>query len=235
MDGVAMPNHCGLERRHYFWRCVMGLLTKVRASASAAASSKKPSGTTWKLEPRHNDSVQLLVDLKSQIKALEAQVKPLAAELTNVASQLYCEHVMSSGMSPETPVKLSTSKNVLTFVQQRRSGKVTDADVDVMRDVVGDDVLDLVYEETSISFNPTILNKEGVFRIVEKHLDAAVRQMLKEGVATSEEVDELMHAETMRTWVPDVQNRGARLCDNADKLGEFYDALGSSCVRYVKT
>lgn len=230
-----MLSHGGSERRHFLGVVVMGLLSKVVSSAKAASAKKKPEGTVWSLPAEmHGDAAQV-VDCGSKIKALEATAKPIRVRLTEWASRQYVKHFCNNGVAPESSMKISAGSTVLTFVQQRRAGAVDDNTIEVMRDVIGDVVDDMVYAETTISFNTAILNLPGMMPLFEKHLDAAVKAALKAGLASAEQLDELLSAETTRTWRPDIQAKAHQLCGGDEqKMVEFFDALGSSCTRYVK-
>jgi len=220
----------------------MGLFAKA-ASKTVVKDTKKKTKTIWGLSGDESVKIGIavheLIAQQAIVKAAEAKMELPKTLVKNYANRQLVAAVASLGVLPETPMVIQNSDGeVVTFVLQDRSSQYAakDEQLDDLRGLLGEDrANDLVGEETTIGFNRVVMSAEGVSEVVERHLEAAVGELVSSGVLTDEQAAELIEVNVARRFKPGTVGRAGMLCGkDTVKVGQFFDALGSSAVRYIK-
>lgn len=221
----------------------MGLFAKAAAKATKETTKVKKKATTWNVgDPEQDEvskSVKELVRLSGEAKALTAKMSLHKQTVHKFANRQFVTQFADNGVLPETPMKVvNADGDSVTFVVQDRSGQysIKDEQVDVMVQLLGEDATnDIVYEENTIRFDRLVMSIEGVAEAVEKALESAVRKLIKDGVLTEENADELIVVDSKRSLRPGTLERAAMVTGkDVIRLGAFLDAAGSQFCRYVK-
>lgn len=223
----------------------MGLFNKAaEKSASKAKSAKPKKSTTWVVGDPEGDAVgkavHELVELTAQAKAIDAKKKLHATIVMKHAKQNHVADFCELGVAPDTPMLIqNTDGEKVTFVVQDRGGQynVKPEQQDALAQLLGQDAAEaLLYTETTLGFDRTILGLPGVSEAVEKALERVVTKLVKEGTVTEDQADELITAKQKTSFVPGTLDRAATIVGrDTTKLAAFLDAMGSSCTRYVKS
>lgn len=221
----------------------MALFQKA-AAKSAAKPTKEKKSTTWVMgsaeeEAKVAKSIHELVKLTAEEKAIEAKKSLHATVVVCAAKERHIRAFCERGAPPETPMQLQNHDGEkVTFVVQDRGGQynIKDDNMDMLRQLLGDDAADeLVYTETTISFNRAIMAIPGVSDAIEKALEAVIQKLVKSEKLSEEQADELIDAKQKTAFKPGTLERAAEICGrNTTKLSQFLDIMGSSCTRYVK-
>jgi hypothetical protein len=98
-----------------------------------------------------------------------------------------------------------------------------------------DGAAECIYEETVFGFSRSVLAKEGVMEILDKHIEAAMTELVESGTLAEELAEELLDVNIKKSYRPGILQRlGLIVGKNASKMRQFCEALGSGCVQYVK-
>lgn len=222
----------------------MSLLSKAKDKAKTAKKSSKPKkNTTWAAGDPDGDkvakSLHELLQIKADMKALEAKKRIHANVVGMYAEGNFVNDFCELGVPPDTPMKVVNSEgDEVTYVVQDRSSQyaIKDEQVEALEQLLGPDAVeDLLYTECTIKFNRTVMAIDGVTEEVDKALTSAVGRMIKKGVLTEDQADELVEVSEKTAFKPGTLDRAAMLVGrNVTRLKAFLDAMGSSCCRYVK-
>jgi hypothetical protein len=222
----------------------MGLFAKATAKSESGVKAGKPKkNTTWVVGDPEGDAVgkaiHLLVELTAQEKAIAAKKKLHATTVLKHAKANHVSDFCELGVPPDTPMIVqNTDGEKVTYVVQDRGGQynVKPEQVDALCQLLGDDAAqDLLYTETTLGFDRTIMGIPGVSEAVEKSLERTVTKLIKDGVLTAEQADELITASQKTSFKPGTLDRAAVIVGrDTTRLAAFLDAMGSSCTRYIK-
>jgi len=221
----------------------MGLFAKAAGKKKEADASPKSKGMNWVVGDPEGDQVAKAVKelsrISGEMKALEAKKKLHGQIVANFASKSFIRDFAIAGVMPDTPMRVvNDDGDQVTYVVQDRGGQyaLKDDQIEAMESILGADaVAELVYEETTIAFNRTVMAIPGVAEAIEKALEKAIAQMVKNEQLSGDLADELIEASVKRALKPGTLDRAAQLTGNDQtRLGAFIDAMGSGCTRYVK-
>ena len=223
----------------------MGLFNKAaEKSAKSAKSSKPKKNTTWVVGDPDGDAVgkavHELVELTAQEKAIAAKKKLHATVVMKHAKESHVRDFCDLGVPPDTPMIVqNTDGEKVTFVVQDRGGQynVKPEQRDALVQLLGADAADdLLFTETTLGFDRTILAIPGVSDAVEKALERTITKLIKDSTLTEDQAEELITAKQKTSFKPGTLDRAATICGrDTTKLAAFLDAMGSSCTRYVKS
>ncbi len=223
----------------------MSLFAKATEKSAAKSSDARPKkNTTWTVGDPEGDSVAKaiheLVDLTAKAKAIEAKKKMAATIVINVAKKNHVRDFAELGVPPDTPMCVQNSDGEkVTFIVADRSGqyKATPDQIGVLEQLLGADVASgLTFTETNIGFDRSILQKPGVSKAIEKALTAVINKLVKAEKLTGDQADALVTATSKTAFKPGTLERAAMICGQDQvKLSGMLEAMGSSCVRYIKT
>lgn len=211
-----------------------------KASATPVVKSKKKA-TAWLVgssaAQQVSQALSLLVELNNQKKALEAKMDLPKRVVSQYAQEKFVDSVAELGVLPETPMQVMNEDGCkATYVVQDRSGgyKVKPEQVEMLGALLGEDAAaDLVCTETSFAFKREATTNPEMMAVIEKHLDKAVKELVKLGLA--EDVLDVLEPETHVTFRPGILDRLGMICGrDSGKLKGVLQALGSAAVRYVK-
>lgn len=221
----------------------MGLFAKAAAKKESAPKAAKKS-TTWAVGDPQGDKVGLsvkeLVRISGEMKALEAKKSLHSQVVSKHANASFIRDFAEAGVMPETPMKVvNADGDSVTFVVQDRGSQyaLKDEQVEALEAVLGEDVVaGLVYDETTIQFNRSVMAVPGVSEALEAALEKAISGLVKKGVLDADAADELVEAKVKRALKPGTLDRAASLVGNDQtRLAAFIDAMGSGCTKYIKT
>lgn len=225
-----------------------GLFAKAKAAAAVPTSTKSKKETVWHVGNPETDalakSVVKLVELDSQVSALNTQMNVHKGILKDHATDQFVGTYVNLGVHPETPMSLMTATGEkVTFVVQDRSSQygVKDDQVAGLTTLLGEDAVnEILYEETSFGFNRAVLAHPGVMEIVEKALESAMRKLTDDSngkaILPQEVAEQLLDVKTKRAFRPDTLDRLTQICGrDTTKVAQFVELMGSSCTRYIKT
>jgi hypothetical protein len=221
----------------------MGLFAKAAEKKSKTAAKPKKN-TTWVVGDPDGDAVgkavHELVELTAQEKAIKAKKNIFANQVANHAKDHHVRDFCDLGVAPDTPMVVQNSDGEkVTFVVQDRGGQynVKEEQQDALAQLLGADAAaDLLFTETTLGFDRTILAIPGVSDVIEGALQRAVTKLIKEKTVTEEQADELITAKVKTSFKPGTLDRAATIVGrDTTKLAAFLDAMGSSCTRYIKT
>jgi hypothetical protein len=219
----------------------MSVFAKAAAKKEKDTATKAKKQTVWLVggDDKVAKAIHELVGLAAQAKAIEAKSKIFKTLVLNHAKDQYYTQYANLGVSPETPMKVQNSEGeAVTFVVQERSQYgVKDESVDALTQILGEEgASELIYEETVFGFNREILAVPGVMEVLGSHIEAAMRDLVESGVLGEDKAGELLDAETKRSFRPGILQRlGLIAGKSAQRIRQICDAMGSSCVQYVKT
>ena len=221
----------------------MGMFTKAVVK-SAVAPARASKSTTWVVGDPAGDvvgkAVHELILLAAVEKTTDAKKKVYQTIVMKHAKSRHVADFCELGVAPDTPMKVQNSDGeAVTFVVQDRGAQydVKPEQREVLSQLLGKDAVDgLLYTETTLGFDRTILGVPGVSEAIEKALEVTVKKLIKDGVLTGEMADELITAKQKTAFKPGTMDRAALLVGrDTTKLAAFLDAMGSSCCRYVKS
>lgn len=223
----------------------MGLFAKAAAKSESGAKTAKPKkNTTWVVGDPDGDAVgkavHQLVELTAQEKAIAAKKKLHATVVLKHAKENHVRDFCDLGVPPDTPMIVQNADGEkVTYVVQDRGGQynVKPEQIDALNQLLGEDAASaLLYTETTLGFDRTILGIPGVSEAVEKALERTVQKLIKDEVLTAEQADELITASQKTSFKPGTLDRAATIVGrDTTKLAALLDAMGSSCTRYIKT
>ena len=223
----------------------MSLFAKATKKSAAKSTDARPKkNTTWVVGDPEGDAVAKavheLVKLNADAKAIEAKKKMAATVVMNVAKKNHVRDFAELGVPPDTPMCVQNSDGEkVTFIVADRSGqyKASPDQVGVLEQLLGADVANgLTFTETKLGFDRDILSKPGVTTAIEKALESAIKKLVKTEKLTEDQAGELITATQKTAFRPGTLERAAMICGQDQvKLSGMLDAMGSSCVRYIKT
>lgn len=211
-----------------------------KASATPAPKSKKKS-TAWLVgsekQQQVSKALSVLVELNSQKKAIEAKMDLPKRVITQYAQDQYVEMYADVGVPPESPMQVVNEEGckVTYVVQDRSSGyKVKEEQIEALAQLLGEDVASgMVCTETTFAFKREATTNPEMMAVIEKHLEKAVKELVKLGLA--EDVLDVLEPETKTTFKPGILDRlGMIVGKDSVKLKGVLQTLGSAAVRYVK-
>lgn len=211
------------------------------ASAKTAARPKK--NTTWVVgDPEGDvvaDAVHQIVELSAKSKANDARMKIAKTVVLKYAKENHISDFCSLGVPPDTPMSVqNTDGEKVSLVVQDRSGQyaVKDEQREALVCLLGaDGAEDLLYTETSIGFDRTVLGIPGVSEAIEGALEKAISSLVKKEVLTGDQADELIVAGQKTSFKPGTMDRAASIVGrDTNRLTQLLDIFGSSCCRFVK-
>ena len=227
----------------------MGLFAKAAAKVQSevGGGKKKKASTTWLVgtkkddaqQQRLHDAVHQLVTLAGEAKTIEAKMKVHKSTVFEYANDRFFQTYAAGECFPETPMQVQNGDGEkVTFVVQDRAGQyaVKDEQIEQLIAILGEDAAKaLVFEETKIGFNRDVLALPGVTEAVEKALERAISKLVAEETITAEQAEALIQADLKRSFRGDIPQRLVQICGtDTTKMAAVVDALGSSCVRYIK-
>lgn len=219
----------------------MGLFD--RAVKTKTASAPKKKNTTWSTGAENkavSNAVHQLVALTAEEKAIKAKMGLYKGLVEKFARENYVQDLANLGVQPPGPLKITNSDGEsVTYVVQDRSSQynVKEEQRDMLVELVGEDeVEDLLYTETTISFDRSIMAIPGVSDAIESYLERCITKLIKEGTLSPEQADELVVAQQKTAFKPGTLDRVVMIVGkSANRVSQFLDAMGSCCVRYIKT
>ncbi|MHC4816875.1 MAG: hypothetical protein ACYTF8_02270 [Planctomycetota bacterium] len=224
---------------------LMGLFDKAKAKTKddAANGGAKRKATRWLCGTENEkvaESVKVMVGLKADMKALQAKEAVHKAIILKFANESFLQSYCDSGIFPDTPMLVqNTDGEKVTFVVQDRSRQyaVKPEQEDELKQILGEDAAeDLIYEETTLSFNRDVLALEGVSEVVEKALERAITKLVKDEVLDEDKAGELVSANVKRSFKPGTLARLGIVCGrDTTRMESVLDAMGSSATRYIKS
>ncbi len=223
----------------------MSIFAKAAKKASTKKSGAKGAPkkqTIWSCGDPSGDivakAVHTVVELKAEVKALEAKMGVHKTLLLKYAKDEYYSDYAVNGVAPETPMKIQNhdGESVTFVVQERNQYGVKDESVDALTQILGEDgAAELVYEETSFGFDRGLLAREGVMEVLGVHIEAAMEALVAAELCTEEEAEDLLDVKVKRSFMPGVLQRLGMIAGrNAGKMRQVCEALGSTCVQYIK-
>lgn len=223
---------------------VMSLLGKAKDKV-VSEPKKKAKGVAWLAGDPNGDavakSVKELVRLSAEQKALDAKMDLHKTVVKKYAHESFIQDFTSTGVLPETPMCVQTSDGEkVTYVVQDRSSqyKVSDDQLDALKQLVGDDAADeLLYEEVKFSFSRDIMSLPGVTEAIDEALTAVVEKLTKgkKPVLNEEQADRLIEVDKRKTFLPGTLDRVPQLVGrDTQRVRQFVEIMGSCCTRYVK-
>lgn len=224
----------------------MSLFAKAaEKSASTKKSASPKKSTTWVVgNSEANQAVAVavheLTELTAQEKAIAAKKKLHKTIVLKHAKQNHIADFCALGVPPETPllVQNQDGEKVSLVVQDRGSQyDVKPEQIEALTQLLGEDATqDLLYTETTLGFDRTIMALPGVSDAVEKALMRTITKLIKEGSLSEEQAGELITAKQKTSFKPGTVQRAATIVGRCTtKLAAFLDAMGSSCTRFIKT
>lgn len=218
----------------------MGLFAKATDKAKLNGEKvAKRKGTPWIVGDQASiqvaGSVHELVGLEAQKKALDAKMEIHKTVVKKYAEGQYIQNYADREVPPDSPMYVQNADGEkVTYVVQDRSGQyqVKDTQQDALRDLLGADAAEnLLYQESTISFNRDVLAHPGVQEAVEKALESALKKL----DIPDELKDSLVDVEVKTAFKPGTFERITQICGkDTAKIKQFLDIAASSCCRYVK-
>ncbi len=216
---------------------------------AAEATKKKSTGpkkskksTTWMVGGGESSekvakSVDELVQLAADRKAIEAKEKVHKANVLKHARGCFFESYASDSVFPETPMLVQNQDGKkVTFVVQDRSSQYQckQEQLEALIQILGEDAArDMVAEEVKFGFQRDAMANPEVQGILEKHLGAAIAELQEAG--TIESFEDVLDVENRTAFKPGTLQRLALICGaDAVKMRQVMDAMGSSAVNYIK-
>ena len=212
-----------------------------KASVVSESSSSK-NQTCWMVGDPEQDkiarAIHELVGLAAQRKAIEAKEKIFKTVVLSHAKENFYQDYAARGVFPETPMKVQNhdGETVTFIVQERNQYPVKDESISALTQILGEDgANELIYKETVFGFNRTILAVDGVMDVLGRHIEAAMAELVDAGVLDQDRADLLLDADEKRSFRPGILQRlGIIAGKSAGKIRQVCDAMGSSCVQYVR-
>lgn len=221
----------------------MGLLSKAVNRVQEPKASKKKA-TTWTVgtDPQQaqlEEAIHQLVTLKGEEKRIEAKMSPYKSLLKRYCEENFVRDFATSGYFPETPMQLvNQAGEKVTYVVQDRTETtaIKEDQVELVRDLLGEDgAARVLCNRTTFNLNPILMGDERVAAVVDKHLTAAVEELVGTEVLKPETADELVEARRFQGFKPGLVERLTEFCGrNTALLQGVLEAMGSACIRYVK-
>lgn len=226
------------------------------AKKAAAAAPKKEKGTVVQL-PKELDTEGKLVGESKLLNdavtaAIEAQVEEKTAKtkgnlaktrLIPFAQSKVVELYAKLGVPPPTPFSLvNHNGESVTYVMADKSQQypLNEEQVELFKSILGEDgAAKVIRDKTVFSFDPDTMEQQAenakdktVLEIVAELVSAA----LANDTRLSDDQKSTLLKSSVKTFLqPNTLDRVAELCGaDVAKIGQFYDAAGSSCTRSIK-
>lgn len=221
------------------------LFGKSKKKATGDAKPKKQ--TLWQVDGQANENaeelarnIDTIVEQAQVISAATNKAKMAKVAVANYAYDKFVAHVVDTGTSPETPMNLINSRgNKVTYVVQDRStsqGRLNEHQYEDLVELLGEDkVEEVVYTKDTYSFNPEILSKPGVQKVINTYLTKAVEKLVNDETLLPDEASELLNHEG-GTWLrPGIIVRLREICGkDIGRVKSFLSIVAGACVRYAK-
>ncbi len=173
-------------------------------------------------------------DAKDKEKSAKAEAGIAKVPIEEFANARFVEKFAEDGIKPESFKIIGDDESQVTFIAQDRSGNypVSDEQLEQITEAIGSDKAnDLICETTTYSFSPEILRKKGVMEF----LGRAMQTLVKNGVLTDEEVNELLVAKVTRVIKPGTLTLLANICEQKlPVMKQLVTALDSNVSTYIK-
>lgn len=223
----------------------MALFAKAAQKAKAAPRATKKE-TVWvvgdKAETAHlAKAVHEFVDIDQKIGTLQMRQNLLKGQLKEHGTKLFVTDYALVGVSPQAPMRLQTTEGeAVTFVVQDRSSQynVSPDQQSQLNELLGErGASEILYNETTFSFDRVVMGIPGVAQVIEKALERALAK-LTEGdnpILSPELAEELVAAKEKTAFKPGTLDRLVEICGkDTVRIEKFLDIMGSSATRYVK-
>tara|TARA_R110002051_G_scaffold135411_1_gene208343 strand:+ start:2025 stop:2696 length:672 start_codon:yes stop_codon:yes gene_type:complete len=220
-----------------------GLFTKAKKAADTTAKATKKA-TVWQCVSAKNaealeTAIHEVVVLQADLKAIQAKQNVHKTVVKRHAEDQFVEAFADTGVQPDSPMQVQNSDGEkLTYVVQDRcaNAKVKEEQVEELERLFGEDKAgELIYEQTTFSFNPTLLAKKGVMPAIEAALVGAFEGMVESGLLTEEQSEDFLDCNQFRAFKPGTVAQLVQICGkDTQKIRELLDVMGSACVRYIK-
>jgi hypothetical protein len=217
----------------------MGLFAKAATRAASAPAASKKKSTVWMADHNLSKVVHELTVLNAAKKSADAKIEVLKASVKKFAYANFVRDYVNRGSAPDSPMLVQNEDGEkLTFVAQDRGSQydVKQEQKDALVDLLGEDAVeDILYVETTYNFNRELLCKPGVQDIVEKHLMAAIGELVETGTLSEAESESILDVKNKTSFKPGVFDRLTSICGrDVGRLTQFLDIASSSFTRYVK-
>jgi hypothetical protein len=223
----------------------MSLFQKAAEASSKKSSktaSKSKKSTTWLVGAAESDrnvskAVKVLNELNADKKAIDAKMKVHKTIVQKHARGQFFDTFAANGVFPETPMLVQNEDGEkVTFVVQDRSSqyRCKQEQLEMLIELLGPDAArGMVIEETTFSFHREALVRPEVKSVIEKHLEAAISELMGEGHIES--FEDVLDVEQKTAFKPGTLQRLAAICGNDSvKMRRTFEALGSSATNFIK-
>lgn len=226
------------------------------AAKAAAAAPKKEKGTVIQLPKELDTDGKLIGESAILNNAVTAAIEAAAEEKTAknkgalaktrllaYGQSKVVELYAKLGVAPTTPVNLvNHNGESVTYVMADKSQQnpIGPEQVELLKGILGDDgAAKVINQRTIFSFDPATMDEQAandktktVFDIVCEIVSTA----LTNDPRLSDEQKGALIKSTAKTYLqPNTLDRLAELCGaDASRIGQFYDAAGTACVRSIK-
>jgi len=195
--------------------------------------TKKKKGETIIVD---DEAVASAIDDYQNSKAAEKEAKAskeaAASTITPMARSEFITRFAEDGQKPET-MKFRGNKHTVQFIVQDRSGKyaVNAETEEMLRQLIGEKADSILEEQTTFSFDTSVLQKPGVM----EKLGVAMQSLVEDETLTKEELSKLLVA-TPKTVVKEgILDRVGKLCDfDAELMENVLVTLGSNVTMYPR-
>lgn len=219
-----------------------GILARAKARAQAStAEAASTKGTVWLLSPEDplNSSVERLIKLEDDAKALEGQMSVHKLKLKQFGDQSFASACVDKGKLPDSPliIQSAAGQSVKFVVTDRSNQYAVKADqVVALESLLGKDGAEkILYEEYSFRLNSEILAVDGVAQAVEKALEAVVKKLVQAGTISYDQGESLVQVDSKKTFKPKTLERLIEICGRETaRVAGFLQAMGASATRFIK-
>jgi hypothetical protein len=226
------------------------------AIKKAAETPKKVKGTTIQL-PKELDATGKLIGESALLNnsvtdAIEAGAEEKAAKnkgslakgrLANFAMSRIVELYANLGVAPPTPLSIvNHNGESVTYIMADKSQQnpLQLEQVELLNEILGEDgAAKIVHEKTTIFFNNSTMEQQAA-NAADKTVYEVVCEIVSTALSNECRLSDSQKASliqsTVKTFLrPNTINRAAELCGaDAARIGQFFDAVGTACVRSIK-
>lgn len=216
-------------------------------AAEAPTTPTKTKETTWYIKGVPDDpsvaqldsAVTNLIKLERERKTLETKAGVFKKQLRTYANGHYVDHVVETGVQPQSPLKVVNSKGEsVTFVVQDRGHltKVKDPQLAAITELIGEEgAAAVVYDGGDFVFNPDVLCLPGVQDAVGEAVGAAIAKLVEDGKLTQDQGDNVLTYEKERRFKPGCVSMAPQVCGRSkERIEKYLDLLQGAATRYVK-
>jgi hypothetical protein len=226
------------------------------AAKKAATAPKKEKGTVIQL-PKEldtdgkligesallNNAVTAAIEAKAEEKAAANKGALAKTKLKNFAQAEIVKLYAKLGVPPATPVSvMNHNGEAVTYVMADKSQQnpISAEQVELFKSILGEDgAAKVVNDKTTFYFDVATMGEQAgnapdktVFEIVCELVSTA---LANESRLSADQKASLIQS-TVKTYLqPNTLDRIAELCGaDAARIGQFYDAAGTACVRSIQ-